>query len=149
MKLILTQAVDGLGTAGDVVEVKDGYGRNFLQPRGLAVAWTKGGEKQVTQIKRAQKAKEIRGLDHAKEVKAALEATDVKLVARAGDSSKLFGSITAADVAVAVRNAGGPALDKRALNITKPIKAVGKHKVQIKLHDSVTASIVVDVVAGA
>jgi large subunit ribosomal protein L9 len=149
MKLILTQAVDGLGTAGDVVEVKDGYGRNFLQPRGLAVAWTKGGEKQVTQIKRAQKAKEIRGLDHAKEVKAALEATDVKLVARAGDSGKLFGSITAADVAVAVRNAGGPALDKRALNITKPIKAVGKHKVQIKLHDSVTASIVVDVVAGA
>ena len=148
MKLILTQAVDGLGTAGDVVEVKDGYGRNFLQPRGLAVAWTKGGEKQVTQIKRAQKAKEIRGLDHAKEVKAALEATDVKLVARAGDSGKLFGSVTAADVAVAVRAAGGPALDKRNLNIAKPIKAVGKHKVQVKLHDSVTASIVVDVVAG-
>lgn len=148
MKLILTQAVDGLGLAGDVVEVKDGYGRNFLQPRGLAVAWTKGGEKQVTQIKRAQKAKEIRGLDHAKEVKAALEATDVKLVARAGDSGKLFGSITAADVAVAVRNAGGPALDKRNLNIAKPIKAVGKHKVHVKLHDSVTAAIVVDVVAG-
>ena len=59
MKLILTQAVDGLGTAGDVVEVKDGYGRNFLQPRGLAVAWTKGGEKQVTQIKRAQKANDM------------------------------------------------------------------------------------------
>jgi len=148
MKLILTQAVDGLGIAGDVVEVKDGYGRNFLQPRGFAVAWTKGGEKQVTQIKRAQKAKQIRGLDHAKEVKAALEATDVKLVARAGESGKLFGSITAADVAVAVRSAGGPALDKRALNIAKPIKSVGKHKVQVKLHDSVTASIIVDVVAG-
>lgn len=87
-------------------------------------------------------------MDHAKEVKAALEATDVKLVARAGESGKLFGSITAADVAVAVRNAGGPALDKRALNIAKPIKAVGKHKVQVKLHDSVTASITIDVVAG-
>ena len=148
MKLILTQAVDGLGQPGDVVEVKDGYGRNFLQPRGLAVAWTKGGEKQVTQIKRAQKAKAIRGLDHAKEIKAALEATSVQLVAHAGSTGKLFGSITAADVAVAVRNAGGPALDKRALTIAKPIKAVGKHKVQVKLHDSVTANVVVSVVAG-
>lgn len=147
MKLILTQTVDGLGLAGDVVEVKDGYGRNFLQPRGLAVAWTKGGEKQVTQIKRAQKAKEIRGVEHAKEVKSALEATAVRLVARAGESGKLFGSVTAADVAVAVRNAGGPALDKRSLHVVKPIKAVGKHKVQVKLHDAVTALIVVDVVA--
>ncbi len=148
MKLILTQPVDGLGQPGDVVEVKDGYGRNFLQPRGFAVAWTKGGEKQVTQIKRAQKAKAVRDTDHAKEIKAALEAAPVKLVAHAGDSGKLFGSITAADVAVAVRNAGGPALDKRALIIAKPIKAVGEHKVQVKLHDAVTANITVAVVAG-
>ncbi len=148
MKLILTQAVDGLGNAGDVVEVANGYGRNFLQPRGLAVAWTKGGEKQVTQIKRAQKAKEIRGVDHAKEVKAALEAADVTLAAHAGESGKLFGSITAADIVVAVRAAGGPALDKRTLTIAKPIKAVGKHKVSVKLHDNVTAAVVVDVVAG-
>lgn len=148
MKLILTQAVDGLGQAGDVVEVKDGYGRNYLQPRGLAVAWTKGGEKQVTQIKRAQKAKEIRGLDHAKEIKAALEGANVQLVAHAGDSGKLFGSVTTSDVVVAVRNAGGPALDKRALVIAKPIKTVGAHKVQVKLHDNVTANVVVNVVAG-
>ena len=148
MKLILTQPVDGLGQPGDVVEVKDGYGRNYLQPRGFAVAWTKGGEKQVTQIKRAQKAKAVRDLDHAKEIKAALEGTPVKLVAHAGDSGKLFGSISTADVAVAVRNAGGPALDKRALTIAKPIKTVGEHKVQVKLHDGLTANIVVSVVAG-
>ena len=148
MKLILTQPVDGLGQPGDVVEVKDGYGRNFLQPRGLAVAWTKGGEKQVTQIKRAQKAKAVRDLDHAKEIKAALEGTPVKLVAHAGDSGKLFGSVSTADVAVAVRNAGGPALDKRALTIAKPIKSVGEHKVSVKLHEGLTANIVVSVVAG-
>lgn len=148
MKLILTQAVDGLGEPGDVVDVKDGFGRNFLQPRGLAVAWTKGGEKQVTQIKRAQKAKAVRGVDHAKEIKAALEGTPVKLVAHAGSTGKLFGSITAADVAVAVRNAGGPALDKRALVLSAPIKSIGEYKVQVKLHDSVTANVVINVVAG-
>ncbi len=148
MKLILTQPVDGLGQPGDVVDVKDGFGRNFLQPRGFAVAWTKGGEKQVTQIKRAQKAKAVRGVDHAKEIKAALEGTPVKLVAHSGASGKLFGSVTAADVAVAVRNAGGPALDKRALVLSSAIKSTGEYKVQVKLHDSVTANIVVNVVAG-
>ncbi len=148
MKLILTQPVDGLGQPGDVVEVKDGYGRNYLQPRGLAVAWTKGGEKQVTQIKRAQKAKAIRGVDHAKEIKAALEGTPVLLVAHAGATGRLFGSVTAADVAVAVRNAGGPALDKRALVLPQAIKSVGQYKVQVKLHDSVTANVVVNVTAG-
>ena len=148
MKLILTQAVDGLGEPGDVVDVKDGFGRNFLQPRGFAVAWTKGGEKQVTQIKRAQKAKVVRGIDHAKEIKAALEGTPVKLVAHAGATGKLFGSITASDVAVAVRNAGGPALDKRALVLSAPIKSIGEYKVQVKLHDSVTANVVLNVIAG-
>ncbi len=148
MKLILTQPVDGLGQPGDVVEVKDGYGRNFLQPRGLAVAWTKGGEKQVTQIKRAQKAKAIRGLDHAKEIKVALEGTPVQLVAHAGSTGKLFGSVTASDVAVAVRNAGGPALDKRSLVMPQAIKTVGQYKVQVRLHDTVTANVVVNVVAG-
>ncbi len=148
MKLILTQPVDGLGEPGDVVDVKDGFGRNFLQPRGFAVAWTKGGEKQVTQIKRAQKAKAVRGIDHAKEIKAALEGSPVKLVAHAGSTGKLFGSITASDVAVAVRNAGGPALDKRALVLSTPIKSVGEYKVQVKLHDAVTANVVLNVVAG-
>lgn len=148
MKLILTQAVDGLGEPGDVVDVKDGFGRNFLQPRGFAVAWTKGGEKQVTQIKRAQKAKTVRGIDHAKEIKAALEGSPVKLVAHAGATGKLFGSVTASDVAVAVRNAGGPALDKRALVLSAPIKSIGEYKVQVKLHDSVTANVVLNVIAG-
>ncbi len=148
MKLILTQAVDGLGVPGDVVEVKDGYGRNFLQPRGLAVAWTTGGEKQATQIRRAQKSREIRGIEHAKEVKAALEAANVVLKSHAGDNGKLFGSVTANDVVLAVKAAGGPALDKRAITLPGHIKMVGKHKVGVRLHPAVEASFAIEVVAG-
>ena len=84
MKLILTQEVDGLGAPGDVVEVKDGYGRNFLVPRGYAIRWTKGGEKQIEGIKRSRDAREIRGLDHAQEVRAQIEGLDVTLTERAG-----------------------------------------------------------------
>ena len=147
MKVILTQTVDGLGTPGDVVEVKPGYGRNFLLPRGVAVAWTAGGEKQVTSIKRAQKAREIRGIDHAKEVKAALEALTVVLKAKAGDNGKLFGSVTANDVLVAVKAAGGPVLDKRAVTLPGHIKSVGKYKFSVKLHGSVEANCALEVVA--
>jgi large subunit ribosomal protein L9 len=147
MKLILTQAVEGLGVPGDVVEVKDGYGRNFLQPRGLAVAWTKGGEKQVTQIRRAEKAREVRDLDHAKEIKAQLESVAVVLKTKAGDNGKLFGSVTTSDVVVAVKQAGGPALDKRAVTIASHIKNTGKHKVSVRLHPAVEASFSLEVVA--
>ena len=86
MKLILTAAVDKLGTAGDVVEVKDGYGRNFLVPRGFAIRWTRGGEKQIAGIKRSREAREIRGLDHAQEVRERLEGLTIDLPARAGDT---------------------------------------------------------------
>ena len=148
MKIILTQSVDGVGKPGDVVEVKDGYGRNFLIPRGFAVAWTKGGEKQVTQIKRAEKAREIRGVEHAKEVKTALEGLTVVVKAHAGDNGKLFGSVTPADIAVAVKQAGGPSLDKRAISINSHIKNVGNHKVVVRLHPAVEAAFAVNVVAG-
>lgn len=147
MKLILTQSVDGLGTPGDVVEVKDGFGRNYLVPRGYAVAWTKGGERQATQIKRAEKAREIRGTEHAKEVKAQLEGLSVVIKTNAGENGRLFGSITAADVVLAVRQAGGPALDKRAVTIAKHIKNIGKHKVGVRLHPAVEASFNIEVAA--
>jgi large subunit ribosomal protein L9 len=147
MKVILTQAVDGLGNPGDVVEIKAGYGRNFLLPRGRAVAWTKGGEKQSSQIKRAQKAREVRDLDHAKEIKTALEATAVVLKLNAGENGKLFGSVTSSDVIVAVKQAGGPALDKRALTLPGHIKTTGSHKVSVRLHPAVQASFTLEVVA--
>ena len=146
MKLILTQEVPGLGAPGDVVEVKDGYGRNYLVPRGFATAWTKGGEKQIAQIKRARDARGIRDLGHAEEVKKQLEALKVTLATRAGDGGRLFGSITPADVADAVKAAGGPVVDKRKLSIAQPIKTVGAHTVGLRLHPEVEASITVTVV---
>jgi large subunit ribosomal protein L9 len=147
MKLILTQEVTGLGAPGDVVEVKDGYGRNFLVPRGLATRWTKGGEKQVVQIKRARGAREVRDLDHANEIKAALGSTKVQLKTRAGDTGRLFGSVTVSDVAEAVKASGGPELDKRRIEIGTPIKTLGAHQVTVRLHPEVSVTLDLTVVA--
>ena len=146
MKLILTSEVVGLGAPGDIVEVKDGYGRNYLIPRGFAMPWTKGGEKQVVAIKRARDAREIRDLGHAHEVKAQLEDLAVVVNAKAGDTGKLFGSVTNADVVAAVRKAGGPLLDKRAIEVAA-IKTVGSHKATVRVHPEVTASVTFEVVA--
>jgi large subunit ribosomal protein L9 len=149
MKLILTADVTGLGGPGDIVEVKDGYGRNYLLPRSLAIVATKGAEKQVQTIRRAQRARAIRGLDHAQEVKAALESIDpvpLKAKAAAG-SGKLFGSVTTADIVSAVKAAGGPVLDKRTVELSGHIKKVGKHAVSVRLHPEVTVAFTVDVTA--
>ena len=147
MKLILTADVSGLGAPGDIVEVKDGYGRNFLVPRGFALRWTRGGEKQIAGIQRSRDSREIRGLDHAQEVRTQLEGLTIELPERASDTGKLFGAVTVADVAAAIKKAGGPAVDKRSIEISKPIKAVGNHTVGVKLHDAVTAHVQLSVVA--
>lgn len=146
MKLILTQEVPDLGAPGDVVEVKDGYARNYLVPRGFGVAWTRGGEKQISSIRRARDVREIRDLGHAKEVKSQIEALRVQLPARAGEAGRLFGSVTVTDVMAAVTGAGGPLLDKRKISFTNPIKTVGTHAVTIRLHAEVAATINLDVV---
>jgi large subunit ribosomal protein L9 len=147
MKLILTREVSGLGQPGDIVEVADGYGRNYLVPRGAAINWSKGAEKQITQIKRAQDAREIRGMDHAQEVKAQLEGLKVTLNARAGDGGKLFGSVTQADVVSALKAAGGPLVDKKRVHLPGHIKTTGDHTVTIELHADVVASVPVTVAA--
>ena len=151
MKLILTTDVPGLGAPGDIVDVRDGYGRNFLLPQGKAIVATKGAEKQVATIKRAQLAREIRGTEHANEVKQALEnltGSSPSPPAPPADGSKLFGSITAADVADAIKAAGGPALDRRTIETGGHIKNVGAHPVSVKLHPGVTASLTVTVTGG-
>jgi large subunit ribosomal protein L9 len=147
MKIILTQEVTGLGTPGDILEVKDGYGRNYLLPQGFAIPWTKGGEKQVTTIKRARSAREIRDLGHANEVKEQLASLKVSLPARAGSGGRLFGSVTPAEVAQAVRTAGGPDLDRRRIELPGHIKSVGQYQVQVRLHTDVTATFALNVVA--
>lgn len=150
MKLILTAAVDNLGAPGDTVEVKDGYGRNFLLPRGLAIAATRGAEKQVEGIRRSQEARAVRGLEHANELKQAIEGLEsVSLsVKTAADSGKLFGSVKAADVADAIKAAGGPSVDKRNVVLPKAhIKATGKHAIVVNLHPDVVAKFNLNVVA--
>ncbi|GAA1678249.1 50S ribosomal protein L9 [Fodinicola feengrottensis] len=147
MKLILTSDVTGLGAPGDIVEVKDGYGRNYLVPRRLAIYWTKGGEKQVASIKRARGAREVQDLGHAKEIRARLDGLDVKLIARAGKGGRLFGSITSADVVDAVKSAGGPDLDRRKVELARTIKATGKHDVHVRIHPEVETTLTLEVVA--
>ncbi|MEU8070874.1 MULTISPECIES: 50S ribosomal protein L9 [unclassified Micromonospora] len=148
MKIILTQEVSGLGSPGDIVEVKDGFGRNYLLPQGFAIAWTKGAEKQVTVIKRARSAREIRDLGHATEVKTQVEGLKVNLKARAGDGGRLFGSVTPAEIVDAVKAAGGPTLDRRRLEMPGHIKALGSYPVSIRLHPEVTAKFDLNVVKG-
>ena len=145
MKLILTREISGLGLPGDVVEVADGYGRNYLVPRGAAISWTKGAERQISQIKRAQDAREVRGMDHANELKSRLEGLSVQLAARAGDGGKLFGSVTQADIANAVKAAGGPLVDKKRVHLPGHIKTTGSHNVTIELHPDVVATVAVTV----
>ncbi|OHV44454.1 50S ribosomal protein L9 [Pseudofrankia sp. BMG5.36] len=147
MKLVLTQEVPGLGSPGDIVEVADGYGRNYLVPQQFAIIATRGIERQVEQIKRARSAREVRDLGHAQEIAEQLKALSVTLTSRAGKEGRLFGSITAGDVTDAVAKAGGPALDRRKVQLTSPIKAVGQHTVAVYLHPEVTAQLTVRVAA--
>ncbi|OBA60743.1 50S ribosomal protein L9 [Mycobacterium sp. 1100029.7] len=150
MKLILTADVDHLGTVGETVEVKDGYGRNFLLPRGLAIVASRGAQKQADDIRRARETKAVRDLGHANEIKSAIQALGpVPLpVKTAADSGKLFGSVTAGDVAAAIKKAGGPNLDKRIIRLPKAhIKAVGTHSVEVHLHPEINVDVALNVVA--
>lgn len=149
MKLILTAAVENLGAAGEIVEVKDGYGRNYLLPRGLAIVASRGAEKQIESIKRAQEAREIRDLDHAREVRNQLEQlTNVEVKVKTSTSGKLFGSVTAEDIVKAVSKAGGPNLDKRIVDMPKGlVKKTGNYQVELKLHADVLGKVNFSVVA--
>ena len=146
-KLILTNEVAGLGSAGDVIEVKSGYARNYLIPQGFAVAWTRGGAKQVESIQAARKARQIHDLDEATALKNKLESTKVRLTVKAGAEGRLFGSVKTGDVADAVEAAGLGSIDKRKVHFGAPIKSVGDHEATVRLHDDVTAVITLQVIA--
>src|SRR3954463_5758202 len=118
MKLILTQEVTGLGSSGDSVEVKGGYGRHYLLPRGLAIVATRGAEKQVESLRRARAARDVRTHEEAEAVAGRLSGLTVRVPARAGEGGRLFGRVTTADVAAAVTAAGGPDLDRRPLAVS-------------------------------
>jgi large subunit ribosomal protein L9 len=146
MKLILTQEVTGLGAPGDVVEVKDGYGRNYLIPRGVAIRWTRGAEKTVESIKKARATRAVRDHDHAAEIKQKLESAPVSVKVRSGEGGRLFGAVTVSEIAGALADASGEQVDKRTIAVKNPIKSLGSHVVSVKLHDEVSATVALNVV---
>ena len=146
MKLILTQEVTGLGAAGDVVEVKDGYGRNYLIPRNLGVRWTRGGQKTVDSIKAARDSREVRDLDEAKQIKAGLEASPVQVQVRSGAEGRLFGAVSVSEIASAIE-ASGSKVDKRKIVVDQPIRSLGTHQVSVRVHEDVEATVTLNVVA--
>lgn len=145
MKIILTQPVTGLGDAGDVVDVKDGYARNFLLPRKVATAWTKGGQKQSEAIKTGRAKRAMKSAEDAANARSALQGAEVVVTARAGQGGRLFGAVTPSEIAEAIVASGGPQVDKRRIEVRTPIRTVGEHPVHVRLHEEVTADVTVTV----
>ena len=146
-KLILTHEVTGLGSAGDVVDVKNGYARNYLVPQGFAIHWTRGGEKQVTDIKQARATRALASLDDAQALKAKLEGVTITVAASAGSEGRLFGSVKTSDIAAAVSEAGLGDIDKRTIELATAIKSIGAYSATVRLHDGVSATLALKVIA--
>ena len=146
-KIILTQEVSGLGSPGDVVEVKGGYARNYLVPSGFAVTWTRGAEKQVDSLRAARRAREAASIEEANHTRMRIEAQPVRLSVRTGQAGRLFGSVSASDIADAISAAGLGSVDRRSIELAAPIRATGTHEATVRLRDDVTAHIAVEVVA--
>jgi large subunit ribosomal protein L9 len=146
-KLILTHEVSGLGSAGDVVDVKNGYARNYLIPQGFAVSWSKGGEKQIESIRAARAARELATIEEAQDLKMKLENATIQLSVKAGKDGRLFGSVRPTDVADAVQAQGVGSLDKRKVEVPATIKTVGDHEATVRLREDIVATISLKVVA--
>lgn len=146
MKVILTQEVDGWGEPGDLVTVKPGFARNYLFPRGLATAWTKGGQKQIDTIRRARKAREVADLDEAHSMRSKLESGVVRVKVRAGKDGRIFGSITPTILADAIKAANMGDIDKRKIEVRDIIKSTGQSVIKVRLHPEVSARVKIDVV---
>ena len=145
-KIILTQEVSGLGSAGDVVEVKNGYARNFLLPRGFATPWTRGAEKQIDSIKKARAARDLASLEDAQTLAARLTSTTLTVPVKSGAEGRLFGTVRADDIASAVESAGLGTIDKRRVELTQRIKTTGVYQAVVRLHEDVNANVEFEVV---
>jgi large subunit ribosomal protein L9 len=148
MKLLLRTDVRGVGKKGDLVDVADGYARNFLVPKGLAIKATPGVEAQAASMRRSRDLKDAADRGAAEEVAKVLVPAVITVAAKAGTEGRLFGSVTTADVVEAVASQTGIRLDRKLLHLDEPIKTLGTHSVQAKLHSDVEFAITVDVVAG-
>lgn len=143
MRVVLRQDVDTVGKKGDLVEVADGYARNYLVPRGLAIVATKGAVKQADTMRRAREVREARERDAVEVVAGRLRGQTVRVGARAGEGGRLFGSVTATDIADAVQAQLGLDLDRRKLGLPEPIKELGSHEVSLHLYEGVEAAFTV------
>ncbi|MDD7385182.1 MAG: 50S ribosomal protein L9 [Actinomycetaceae bacterium] len=147
MKLILTHDVANLGVAGDVVTVKDGYGRNYLLPRSYAMLWTKGAQKQIDQINEARRKRTIESLEDANALRDTLQELTIEIEKSAGENGRLFGAVTPAEIAEAATAASGKAIDRHAVTLVSPIKSVGEYVAHVQLHKDVQAVLKVNVKA--
>ncbi len=145
MKIILQKPVDKLGAPGDIVEVADGYARNYLMPRGLAVKATKGGVKHIESLRRAHTTRTNKAKAEAEQVASRLIATPIAITAHAGEEGKLFGSVTASDVADAIDKQTGIHVDRHDVHLDEPIRSVGTHEVRVHLFAEVDPVISVEV----
>ncbi len=147
MKIVLRSDVDHLGRKGDLLEVADGYARNYLVPRGLAMKATRGVVAQAEAMRRSRAARDTRDQEAAEELASRLQATPIRVGARAGEGGKLFGSVTSADLADAVRSQAGIDLDRRAIELGEPLKELGTFEVAVRLHPNVTVALSVEVIS--
>lgn len=145
MKVILQKEVAKLGAPGDVVNVADGYARNFLVPRGFAVQATKGAVRQADNLKRAHEERVAKGRTEAEAVAERLTGTTLRLTHRAGGEGKLFGSITAQELADELEKQAREPIDRKSIHLDEPIRSVGSHEVQIRLHPDVTTTVTVEI----
>jgi large subunit ribosomal protein L9 len=147
MKVILRADVPDLGKRGDILDVADGFARNYLVPKGMAMTASPGAKAQATAMRRARDLRDAQDRSAAEEVATTLVSKVVTLSARAGSEGKLFGSITASDIAEAVEAQTGVALDRRKLDLDEPVKTLGTHVVSVKLHTDVEFPVTIEVVA--
>ena len=145
MRVVLRSDVGGIGKRGDILEVADGYARNFLLPKGHAIVATAGVESQASAMRRARDLRDARDRESAQTVARTLVPQVVHITARAGSEGKLFGSVTSSDVVEAVAAQTGVELDRRKLQLDEPIKSLGTHEVPVKLHADVEFRITVEV----
>ena len=148
MKVILQKPVDKLGVPGDVVDVADGYARNYLMPRGLAVRASKGGVKHVESLKRAHSTRMSQAQAEAQEVADRLTASPIKVRARVGEEGRLFGSVTAAELAEEIERQTGVKVDRRDVHLDEPIRSVGVHEVMVHLFADVDPVVPIEVEPG-
>lgn len=145
MKVILRSDVADVGRKGDVLDVSDGYARNFLVPKGLALKATEGAVAQAASMRRARDIKEARDRESAQEIARRLTPTVIRIPARAGAEGRLFGSVTAADLATAVATQANILIDRRKIHLDDPIKSLGTHEVAVRLHTDVEVRLQVEV----